>query len=431
MDVEQCDHVSEGECIVLCKDGPGIGESDGHGNLAASEGGVSKVIAMDDTFIWTAAGSSSVHHWRVPPGRVHRPAVNSPDSPNSDLDSSFSPHETDPLGMVPLTPASATFQDMSPSVRRRLKGQSVTPSFVSSTSSLTPHIEIDGDGDRETRNGIPYASMVRLSAPHALSHTPLRGREAEVSTLYSAASVVSVPASRNYMAYRQAGLTSPITTTSNAGHAHNQSIGSRRDTLSPPGLDIPMAVLASPRAAYEDRDVAPDAVPFARVPDAVIAGANGLVRVTMLNDRVHALTVDTTGAVAAWDVARARCLGMFAPADVRRACAPDAYGTSTSSDGHEQDADDERKMERVSPRQALEMVRERVEGEAVVLQWANADTKIGELTIHIFDRCFEAEVFADEVGFGGEKPVDDQRCKCSRILLTESSIKSLRPLIVR
>lgn len=387
---------------------------------------------MDDNFIWTASGSSSVHRWRVPPGRAQRLSDQSPESPTSDPGSTFSLTGPDPLGMVPLTPASATFQDFSPSARRRIKGQSITPSFISSVSSLTPDIEIDGDGTAEIRDGIPYASLVRLSAPIVPSHNPARGREAEVSTLYSAASFVSVPASRFNQLQRQTSPSTITTTTplhAAPGHSHTQSLASRRDTLGPPGLEAqtPIAPLASPRAAYEDRDVAPDATPFSLAPDFIIEGATGLVRVTMLNDRVHALTVDTAGAVAAWDVVRAACLGVFVPEEVRRACAREACGSSISSggigvgssgngggaNGRGKDNDDQGKLERISPRQALEVVRERIEGEAVVLPWATADTKIGELTIHFFDRCFEAEVFADEVGYGSEKPGDDHRRKCS------------------
>lgn len=64
-----------------------------------------------------------------------------------------------------------------------------------------------------------------------------------------------------------------------------------------------------------------------------------------------------------------------------------------------------------SPREALETVRERIEGEAVVAAWATADTKTGVLAIHLNEKSFEAEVYADEVGFPPDRYFNDET-KC-------------------
>jgi hypothetical protein len=55
----------------------------------------------------------------------------------------------------------------------------------------------------------------------------------------------------------------------------------------------------------EGRGIAADAVPLCSGRDNVIDGDHGLVRSIMLNDRIHVLTVDTSGEVAMWDVVRA------------------------------------------------------------------------------------------------------------------------------
>jgi hypothetical protein len=55
------------------------------------------------------------------------------------------------------------------------------------------------------------------------------------------------------------------------------------------------------------------------------------------------------------------------------------------------------KGKRLSPRDALETVRERIEGEGVTNSWSTLDTKVGDLCVHLIERCFEAECFADEV----------------------------------
>ena len=62
-----------------------------------------------------------------------------------------------------------------------------------------------------------------------------------------------------------------------------------------------------------------DAIPLHSIPDEVIEGEHGLVRAIVLNDRVHALTVDTAGEVAVWDIVRGLCLGKYAHRDVSSA----------------------------------------------------------------------------------------------------------------
>ena len=159
------------------------------------------------------------------------------------------------------------------------------------------------------------------------------------------------------------------------------------------------------RNEYEDREVASEAEPLLDAPDHVIRGEIGLVRSIILNDRTHALTVDTAGEVAIWDIIRAICLGKFLKDDISAA---------SNSDSGSTNSDDSDKSP--SPREALETVRERIEGQAVVNSWSLVDTKMGLLTVHLNDRCFEAEIYADEAGYGPEKNFSDElRCKHSRI----------------
>jgi hypothetical protein len=65
----------------------------------------------------------------------------------------------------------------------------------------------------------------------------------------------------------------------------------------------------------------------------------------------------------------------------------------------------------INPREALEIVRERVEGESMTPTWCSVDTRIGSLTVHLEEaRVFDAEVYADEVGFGPDEFKEDHRC---------------------
>ncbi|KAH7904056.1 hypothetical protein BJ138DRAFT_1107144 [Hygrophoropsis aurantiaca] len=157
-------------------------------------------------------------------------------------------------------------------------------------------------------------------------------------------------------------------------------------------------------------ELAADATTFNSAPDSLILGSHGLVRAIMLNDRMHALTVDTSGDVAVWDVIRGVCVGRFAKEEVRDAASRcgsaygDGSGRGSMGGGEEKSHSRER-----SPREALEAVRERIEGEAVVAPWSSVDTKTGVLTVHVNERsCFEAEIYGDEAGFTQDRHFSDE-----------------------
>ena len=242
----------------------------------------------------------------------------------------------------------------------------------------------------------------------------------EITTLYSAASIASVPrVGRSSLGsvFQQPGNTTTPTTANSAAMIprsmspipselvyHLQQL-QRSHMIEETTIIHP---LRTSRASFEERDMAPDAVPLSTTPDEIIHGDRELVRCAMLNDRMHVVTVDTCGEVAVWDVVRGVCVGRFEKGDVSEACICE----SSKSEGGEGSAQGE-EVDR-SPREALEVVKERIEGEAVVANWAGVDTKTGLLTVHLNERCFEAEVYADEAGFtGGDRRFGDEtRSKC-------------------
>jgi WD repeat-containing protein 48 len=264
---------------------------------------------------------------------------------------------------------------------------------------------VDTDGD-DTLYGVPYKSMVKLISGNETFAPYVRGRDPEIATLYSAASVMSVP--------RLDGRTNMSSVLHHAPSFGNNS-PLRSETLIGSAENTPaFHPTNSARAEYEDREVASEAEPMLEVPDYVIGGDKGLVRSIILNNRMHALTVDTTGEVAVWDIIRCVCLGKFIKDDISAASHRDSG--STNSDDSDKNP---------SPREALETVRERIEGQAVVTSWSSVDTKMGLLTVHLGDRCFEAEIYADEAGYGPEKNFgDEMRCKCSYAVVHLSSIET-------
>jgi WD repeat-containing protein 48 len=330
---------------------------------------------MDDNLLWTATSSSNIKRWYVPGRRATRTEQGR---------EYISPLET------------------------RGERQSCSPSPSQHASTLCRNSDADaGEGGREgeeTWYGIPFESLVKLtSANEGYSGFGIsRGRDPDIATLYSAASVMSVPRL----------IRSPFSSVFHNVHANASTTIPRSMSPAPAPAD---SMLQRPqgeetihpyrvaRAEFEEREMATDAIPLNSVPDEIIHGEHGLIRCAVLNDRMHALTVNTAGEVAVWDLVRGSCLGKFAPEEVAEAS---VCGSSRSGGSNGQE------MER-SPREALETVKERIEGEAVVAPWANVDTKTGLLTVHLHDRCFDAEIYADEAGFGSDRHFSDEaRSKC-------------------
>jgi WD repeat-containing protein 48 len=318
---------------------------------------------MDDNLLWTASGHSSIKRWLSPPRRSVRASTFL-----TDLDVRLHRGAESPGFFrrkdhveVPSEP------DTRPSTSHG-HAASHAPSIMSASR----------DGESEaTLNGIPSGTLIHLVSPHEpfTAYASPRGRDPEVATLYSAASVKSVP-QKNI-------LRSPAKAT-----FKDSPIRSGRTEDSIPSRN--------PRTVYEERELAANAIPFQNEPDDIILGEHGLVRCMILSDRIHTLVVDTSGEVAAWNIVRGVCMGRFLREDV-------AAASTTGSVAGASNGERER-----SPREALETVRERIEGEAAVSSWLNADTKAGVLMIHVNERCFEAEIYADEVGFAQDRRFNDE-----------------------
>ncbi len=165
------------------------------------------------------------------------------------------------------------------------------------------------------------------------------------------------------------------------------------------------------RMAFEDRELAEEATPLRQKPDAIIRGSHGLIRSSMLNDRRHVITIDSTGSVMLWDIIKGICVGDFDRAEVEKAALESNQIPYTFM----------RKWRpEQTPGDTLEVVKERIEGQGVTPLWCSAETRSGALTVHIEEpRCFEAEFYIDEfadcVDLSNFK--EDQRGQVARWLL--------------
>ncbi|KAG8217527.1 hypothetical protein J3R82DRAFT_5676 [Butyriboletus roseoflavus] len=354
VDVEDSSEVADGVCIVLARE-------------SSEEGGegINNIITADDGLLWTASGSSNISRWRIPKRPVKRDAGD-----DRDL----------------FTDSTVTAKSISTGVE---PPWSAPPSVYQGRR----------DDELPSYPGVPLSSLVRLAFPNSSFSPSLfmsRGRDTEVATLYSAASIVSVPGGR-----------SPF----NAAFQHSTTLipsNIQRDTRSHVSMtNIDQDPVHETRTTYTTQELgelASDATPFNSNPDMVITGSRGLVRAVLLNDRMHALTVDTMGEVAIWDIIRGVCCGLYTKEDVQAASLRGSLDGSARSREQSSAIGDKE----WSPRAALEAVRERIEGEAVVSAWSSVDTKTGVLTVHINERCFDAEIYADEAGFDSDNHFNDE-----------------------
>ncbi|KAG0697829.1 hypothetical protein DFH29DRAFT_811144 [Suillus ampliporus] len=356
VDVEGCADVTDGTCIAVARES----------SVEAGEG-INKIVTADDGLLWTASGNSSISRWRLPK-------------------------------RVPKRVLDEEREFIADSSVATISRRHVSPGPDSIQWSAPPSIhQVRRDDAIAAYPGVPLTSLVRLTSPDGPPFSPssfaLRGRDPEVATLYSAASIVSVPGGRSPLqaAFQHSSTLMPPNT-----------LRSMRSEISMSHTEVD--AVQDPRTAYESREFAADANPLNVNPDAVIAGSHGLVRAILLNDRMHALTVDTKGEVAVWDIVRGVCSGWFAREEVRAA----SRSGSTSGSGPRRDNGSVTGDKERSPREALEAVRERIEGEAVSSPWSSVDTKAGVLTVHINERCFDAEIYADEAGFVHDRHFSDE-----------------------
>ena len=293
---------------------------------------------------------------------------------------------------------------------------------AASQSTLEPPLQIygsdegTGEGEITTWFGLPFDSLVHLASPLSDPFTPFspvyRGRgagaDADVATLYSAASLMSVSPRPLVLRSPLRGIfpTSSSPPQSPPGGARPVS-PAHSDGLGPGGSGNGGGILSGGiggsgfgpgphRAAFESREVVTEAQPLSPVPEFVLVGGSGLVRAILLSNRVHALTVDTAGVVAVWDIVRAVCVGQFAREDVLHTV--NAHNNTGSGVGSASHPQGEEMVDVCSPREAIDIVRERIDGEAFVVPWSFVDTSMGVLNVHLDEHAFDAELYADELG---------------------------------
>ena len=395
LDVEGYTDMSEGECALVCQD------------IAPPAEGVTKLVALDDLLVWTAGRGSSLWRWRVPPRRAVRAAALIETTPS--VISRLHPSRS-----VESRPRSITLElPPSPPLHQQPQHTSLMSTASPSPVETPLHFPLeDTTGEGKTMwYGLPYDCLVHLASPLNDPFTPFspvyRGRgDTDVATLYSAASLMSVSAHPVLLRTPLRGIfpspPSPTQSRTSLGRpaspAHSDfspsvgGLGTGGPGIGSPGAGGAVTGLSRQRTEFESREVVAEAQPFSPTPDFVLAGAPGLVWATPLSNHVHALTVDTAGTVAVWDIIRAVCVGQFAREDV----------VAASTNGNEHASEEDWVC---SPQEALDIVRERIDGEAVVVHWSTLDTNTGVLNVNLDKRAFDVELYADELGHTPDRPL--------------------------
>ncbi|KAG8737941.1 hypothetical protein FRC10_007521 [Ceratobasidium sp. 414] len=433
MDKEREMELSDAYCVVIGQAGyenQTANGANGHKHNSETSYGITALTAMDDTWVWAASGDSSVQRWRgvaavngmannwgsrganALVGRDSTPRVGSSSpqrvgSPPPRVGSP-SPKPTSHTSAMAHTNSGAGRKRVSIDLSRHdsihahahNEGEPtlvpiparvpVSPTAlrhsISSLSQLAPA--------QPQTVSVPYTALVRLAEPNPFQ---LRPHDPETATLYSHSGVsvhrnvhrddlalgsgfFGLPPAPGASMYTAPPLNHtsslPLVSPSpggGGGIAPPLNHTNSNLPLASPGTHPATNMNPHPSTLPIASDVS-TVTPLSLEPADEITGSHGLVRSVVLNDRIHALSVDTRGEVAVWDVVRGVCRGVFVL---------DLHDDT----GH-----------KISPREALDLVRDRIEGEAMTPAWASVDTRVGDLTVHLIEpRCFDAEVYADEI----------------------------------
>ncbi|POV99711.1 hypothetical protein PSHT_13410 [Puccinia striiformis] len=428
VDVEGSDDFREGECVV-------IGQAGRHDHQIRdtfnnANQGIAKIVALDNAFVWTATGSSTIERWRDIPARIERRQTSSLDEAWQDpLDSSpvlnlsdsrpkleLQTSPPDSLPVLPLrSPQSVSFnldmpsstplpssQPPRSSTLARNLALSTPPSIIQLSPNASSSTDLPSHRQLNELDGVPLEAMVPLfSQFDHLLHSP-EYQDPESTTIHSPTSVVSDTGGhigRNHHTHSAMSLTS-LRPSIYAGLEPIKIFSPLTLETKTDNLHTPTFINPHPRPSitgtsawrlYTSRDSAAEAIPLRDSADDLILGCSGLIKTELMNDGRHAITIDTIGRIAIWDIIGCTCKGIFDPEEVEREV---DQGSSVGSSGS---------FSNLSPSDLLKLVKQRIEGEATVGPWCTVETQTGLLAVHLDEsRCFEGEVYADEAELSEE-----------------------------
>ncbi|KAJ2372550.1 hypothetical protein IW150_004066, partial [Coemansia sp. RSA 2607] len=371
--------------------------------VAKEPEGVVKLVAADDTYIWTATKGATLNRWldvsiRKPHVVRDHAALSGNQSisrvlngsENTDSDDELKPESRILQSLLePLQTLSISRPENSIDSQHRLNQANDTSRLHAPVSPAieTTQPENTQDGGHSTLTNPFYSrsqsagshqqttqlglltSILKPTSLHSngISQTPAQSSDYLAMPTEPEADSMSIPDSPlPPEALLQSGVVSSPTTSSVAAQDH--SSGSYITASSRPN-----------RTSADSENSSDSAVvPVRLKPDESIKGRHGLHRHKVLDNRRQVLAQDTRGRVSLWDIMLCRRVYVFPESEARSkhsSVYPGIFG---------KDLD------------AIHMAINR-EPESVNL-WCHVDTRVGALTVHLDEtRVWSAEVHVDEV----------------------------------
>ncbi|KAK0543011.1 hypothetical protein OC845_006343 [Tilletia horrida] len=174
VDLEGCGDLSDGECVVLARDND-------QSSTVAGAGGIQKIVALPNAFVWTASGSSSVQMWRDIPSRQDRGArdeignempdfvvnkrFNLMDSAPPSGTASFRRRYADSPSSSPRSTAAAlpSGSPTSPKGMEMEQAANGVHQKRSISTTAAADWQLPDIPDSMTRNAVPYESLLSLA----------------------------------------------------------------------------------------------------------------------------------------------------------------------------------------------------------------------------------------------------------------------------
>jgi WD repeat-containing protein 48 len=375
IDFEGCGDPADGEAVVLARDG----------DDRIGSGGIHSIVARDDSYVWTAAGSTGIKRWKDIPSRLSRAgALRVRRTVGRRMDSESTDGLLADHQIQVSTPDKPPERDSS-GLHSALFLEGLTTTLSRTTSSPTAHFAPHLPVKRPTSLRLPPRPPRRsvFSFP-----APVLPRSDEASeTLLDIPYSSLVPLGSDDFGL----LAHESSTTHNrpaSQYSHHQNITEVVTALSE-------SHTSEDAKNYLERVGAIDATPLRSAPDYTIEGDScGLLRAMLLSDRRHVISVNMEGDVHLWDIVTTKCLGVFERDDVGLC----TRRPSTQSD---------KSVIVETPLSVLDNVKERIEFEGATATYCSIEGR-GKITVHLDEaQVFDAEIYADEAQL--ESPMDYPR----------------------
>ncbi|KAJ2762222.1 hypothetical protein IWQ56_005092, partial [Coemansia nantahalensis] len=347
--------------------------------VAQESQGVVRLVAADDTYIWTATKGTELNRWldvsmraqgqtqtEAQAAQPRRPAAGDAASPDEVTEASL----LDALHQLQLE-----HRDPAPGAARSHRRNRTCDDVRNNFSRVQPRPLSAASTTTSVLSPVIMAMQAEMARRGAINEAENEDQDQDQDA--PAPGVLSAPAATSgaLAAGTLHALESPLPSASLI-----EALSATRSPMSHPQHLHGTRPFSSP--GHRGRVLAParsnSIVPVRAAPDESIRGRHGLRRHRLLPSKRHVLTQDTQGRVSLWDIMLCRRLHVFpesAEAAASSAQFPGVFGTDFDTVATAIAPDPE-----------------------AISSWCHVDTRTGSLTVHLDEASvWSAEVHVDEV----------------------------------